>query len=536
MQADYSGSGGVGFRFMFATSFNGEKNMGEMGPIKDYKPDYAILQLRSWQAFLESDVAQTIIGRKVKWVIGKGLKLQAEPSKEILKEEGFVFDNQAFCNSVEARFNLFKKSLSSDYAGMNTLDELASETYKNAIVGGDVLVVLRLIGGIPKVQLIDACHVMSPQYGNEIFPMVLPNGNLVRNGVEYDETKKIVAFYVRLWENPNDIFKFERIPARIEGLDIECAFLVYGLKFRLDSVRGLPLLSVVMETLKKLDRYKEATVGGAEERQKVAYTIVHQKNSTGENPFGKQLVKAFDSSNPRNEDMAKDTVGNNLANTIAATTQKQVFNLPIDSEVKELKSDQELTFAPFFKVMSEQACAAVQIPPNVAFSKYEDSFSASRAALMDWQNTLDVDRDSFNFYRKVYAFWFTIQVLQNKIQAPGYLAALYAGDSMVVDAYLKSRFIGAPVPHIDPVKEVKAIREKLGLTGESLPLITLEAATEALSGGEANHNMEQYAEELQKSKDLKIFEQPMTVQPDGGNTGGNPGKKPAKGKKPKKNN
>jgi len=67
--------------------------------------------------------------------------------------------------------------------------------------------------------------------------------------------------------------------------------------------------------------------------------------------------------------------------------------------------------------------------------------------------------------------------------------------------------------------------------------MTLEAATEALSGGEANHNMEQYAEELQKSKDLKIFEQPMTVQPDGGNVGGKPSPIPGKkGKKPVKKN
>ena len=516
ISADYSGSGSGSYRLLFATGFNGEKDMGELGPIKDYKPDYAILTLRSWQAFLESNLAQTIIGRKTKWVIGKGLKLQAEPAKGILKEEGIAFDNQAFCDQVEARFNLYRKSKTADYAGMNSLNKLASEAYKNAIVGGDVLVVLRLIDGIVKVQLIDAAHVMSPQYGNEIWPQVLANGNMIRNGVELDAQKKIVAFYVRNWDNPNTIFKTERIPARIEGLDVECAFLIYGLNFRLDSVRGLPLLSVVLETIKKLDRYKEATVGSAEERQKIAYTIEHTKQSTGENPLAAAMAKALDSSNPRNEDLPKDTMGNNLANTIAATTNKQVFNLPIDSQLKSLASVNELSFKEFFNVNADHVCAAVQIPPNVAFSKYEDSFSASRAALMDWENTLDVDREEFTFYEKVYQFWFMIEVLNNRIQAPGFLKALYEKDNILTEAYLKARFIGAPVPHIDPVKEVKAQRMKLGLTGDSLPLTTLEAATEALNGGESRHNLEQYSKELKSSKDLGIFEEPITLQPANG--------------------
>jgi hypothetical protein len=399
VRADYTNGGGS-YRLLFATGFNGEKNLGELGPVKDYKPDYGILRLRSWQSFLESDMTQTIIGRKVMWVIGKGLRLQCEPAKRVLTEEGITTDIQKFCEITESRFNLFKESASCDYSGMNTLDELASENYKNSIVGGDVLVVLRLIDDTVKVQLIDGAHVQSPVLGNEIWPQILANGNMIRNGIERDPTRKIVAYHVRCWEDPSTVFKTVRIPARIEGLDIECAWLDYGLKFRLDSERGLPLLSTVLESLKKLERYKEATVGSAEERQKIVYAVEHTRDSTGESPLANRLAKAYDTSNPDNEDLPRDIEGKALANTVAASTNKQAFNMPIGASLKSLSSVNELSFKDFYGTNADIVCGSAQIPPNVAFSKYEDSFSASRAALMDWQTRLSLTENVFHFTKR----------------------------------------------------------------------------------------------------------------------------------------
>jgi hypothetical protein len=68
------------------------------------------------------------------------------------------------------------------------------------------------------------------------------------------------------------------------------------------------------------------------------------------------------------------------------------------------------------------------------------------------------------------------------------------------------------------------------LTGDSLPMTTLEAATEALNSGDSNSNMEQYANELNKSKALKIFEEPITLQPNQDGSSGN-GKVKVKKKK-----
>ena len=82
-KADYPGVGS--FNPIFAYNYNGEKNLGEIGPIRNYRLDYALLRMRSWQSFHESEITQTIMNRFNMWVVGKGLKLQCEPVTNILE-------------------------------------------------------------------------------------------------------------------------------------------------------------------------------------------------------------------------------------------------------------------------------------------------------------------------------------------------------------------------------------------------------------------------------------------------------------------
>src|SRR3990167_7138549 len=107
----------------------------------------------------------------------------------------------------------------------------------------------------------------------------------------------------------------------------------------------------------------------------------------------------------------------------------------------------------------------------------------------------------------MYDFWLNTEVLKNKVQAPGFLTAVIKKDEFILSAYTSARFVGPGVPHIDPLKEVKAEREKLGTLGASLPLTTLEDATESLFGGDSDSNMEQFSAELKMAKDLEIFKE-----------------------------
>lgn len=487
-------------------SYDGEKNLGEAGPIKNYALNYSKLRIRSWDAFLDSEVAQLTIRKFINWMIGGGLKLQCEPIKFVLQNEKIEgLSVEGFSKNVEAYFELYRGCTWSDFSNMQSLDMIAYECYKNAIIGGDVLVVLRFIDQKVKIQLIDGCHIKSPVYGSEQWPSQLPNGTELKEGIEIAVNGEHVAYWIE-----TSCGKHERIEAKIKDSDLAGAFMVYGLKYRLNNVRGIPLIACVLETIKKMERYKEATLGSAEERAKIVYQIVHDIASDGRSPLAESLAVAM-ATGGQNE-VPHDANGKALAKHIAYTTNKQTFNMTQGAELKALESKSEPNFSGFYTVNIDIVCAVLGIPPDIAKSSYASNYSASRAAIKDWEHTLLVGRKNFGFqmYRPVYNFFLEGMILLDKINAPGYMLAKLQRNGYVIEAYRKARWVGAQVPHIDPMKEVQAERAKLGLTGQSIPLTTVEQATENLGGGEALANMEQYATELQSAKDLKIYQEPKT--------------------------
>lgn len=500
-------------------AYNGEKDQGGIGPLINYYVDYDGLRSRSWKAYLDSELAQIILGKFKLWVIGKGLKLQCEPIKDVLKTLGVELTEEGFNDAVEARFHLYANSNIADYSGMKTLNQLAGTAFLDSKIGGDMLVILRYIDNQVKIQLIDGYHVQNP-IGMNPFVVQLENGSIIKNGIEIDETGKHVAYYVRKRgvENngTNDLylnFESERIEAISKSSGLTMAFLVSGLGYRTDNVRSIPLLSAVMQTMTSMERYKEATVGSAEEAAKIFLAIEHNQLSDGENPLQDIIKHARGTSYL--DKIPVDATGRQVADQVAVTTKKQVVNLQRGSSLKSFTGDKEIYFKDFYTVNIEILCATVNIPYAIAMGKYDTSYSSSRAAIKDWEHVINVNRHDFvaQFYSKVYAFWLDTEILKGNIKAPGYLEARKKGDIITLQAYRHARFVGAAVPHIDPVKEVEAQRLMLGDTGKSLPLTTLEAATEALNSGEADSNMDQYSKELLQSKSLKIqVDQPIQKQ------------------------
>lgn len=469
----------------YSISYDGEKNIGEVGPAINYNIDYDKLRVRSWQAYLESDLAQTILDRVTIWIIGKGLKLQCQPSKETLLSEGISFNGEAFNKIVEARFGTWANSKRSSYSGNETLNDIQNEGFKNCNIAGDFLQVLRYQNGVVNVQNIDASRIRTSMLVQS------SNGYDIINGVQVDKKGKHMGYW---YVDENRVHKF--IAAYEPTTKLRVAYLVYGNKYKIDSVRGLPAIATSLESIKKTERYKEATVGAAEEISKIAFQVVHESYSDGHSAHTQNAVSSLDVG--LTQDLPTTDLGEQLANKFTATTNKQAVNNPVGAKIEAVgQSNGTIAFKEFYGTMAEYICASMMIPPNVAFSLYNDSFSASRAATKDWEHTIDYRRSNYQSqsYDNIYRFWFHMEVLNNKIQAPGYLDAFYKQNNTVVDAYLNCRFTGPMFPHIDPLKEVKAEREKLGSLAGHIPLTTVEMATEQLNGGEATSNAEQFADE-----------------------------------------
>lgn len=496
-----------GSKFMFAISYDGEKNMGEAGPIIDYRNDYVGLRMRSWQLFYESEIAQTIIKRDTLWKISKGLKLEAQPNEKVIQSEGYTIakdDLSKVDDLIEYRFENFANSTRASYNQQFTLHQLAKEVYKNSRIGGDMLVIMRIENKQLNVQLIDGANVQSPLMSNSFLIADNTTGYKTINGIVMNNKGQHIAYWIR-----TGILSFERIEARQKSTGLLMAFMVNGLRYRIGDTRCMPLLSVVIETVKKIERYKEATVGSAENAAKLAFSIEHESFSNGENPFVDNLAKAINFQS--NLDLPTDINGKQLSDTVAAVTNNQAVNLPIGAKVKALEHTAEVHFKDFYDTNKEAIAAACDIPGSVVFMKHDGSYSASRADLKDWEHTLMVGRDDFaiQFYQRVYNVWLWLEVMTMKVNLPQYIKAYADKNNIAIEAYQQARWKGPSVPHIDPLKEVQAIRLMLGLQADSLPLTTLENGTELLNQGGYDENLKQFALELKDAKTNDVYMEPI---------------------------
>jgi capsid protein len=496
-------------------AFDGEKTPYEMGTPLNYDDDYYRLRARTWQAYLESDIVQNAIRKYCLWIVGQGLKLQSTPEELIIKKAFPSFGKdqlKEFTDSAESYFRLHAKSRESDYSRMTSLHLQAAAALKNAIMAGDVLCIARFDGKNETIQIIDGNRIYTPILSDEL-KAVQKRGNTVVRGVEINKRGEHIAFFVF-----GDDLKFTRVLARGAKTKKLQAWLMYGSKYKLNSVRGLSLFSAVLETVAKMDRYKSATLGGAEENAKIPLSIEHNQFSDGENPMQKQMAQSFG----KDKGTAKETFNDceQVATKVAQTTEKSVYNMPIGSKLMMHKGSSDLHFGDFFGVNAEIVYATIGIPPEVAFDKFGGAYSGSRAALKSWEYKMMVDRANImqhDYYQPFYNFWLDINVLNGTIQAPGYLQALVAKDTKLLNAYRLARFIGATVPHIDPVKEANASRIKLGKAFGNIPLTTGEQESENLNTGDFDKNLIKAENEFKKADtfvdaldaDSTVIEEPI---------------------------
>lgn len=480
--------------------FDGEKTIGELGRPLHVVANPRALRMRAYEVDLKADLVRAMTSKFFKWTIGDGLKLQANPSKYILESEGLgKIDISKLKKQTETRFNLLAYSKNVHQGGMKNLHELADDAFSDSFLGGDSLVIFRIRkNGYPTVQVIDGQEIVDPPaYGKE-YKEAEAKGHYIKHGIEYDKNNSHIAYFVRQKEEQT----VERVDAFIEfeNFKFRAVRIIYGRRHRINDLRGISSLTSIIEKIDKLDRFSEASVAAAEERANIVYAINHSKDSTGENPTSTRLLKNVNGMGGVTDGIDPYEQGNKTAKLVTETTAKQAFNMPIGSELKVLDSDAEFNYDKFLNSVFDHLCAALDIPPEVALQKYSSNYSASRAAINAWQYIIKIYRQKFaeEFYQPYYELFFYCQCLMGKLEGSyDYINVAESEDFLLKDAFTNARFLGVNMPHIDPLKEVKAVRELLGSKNADVPLISFDQATEQLNQGDWEENFSKYSAEIE---------------------------------------
>jgi capsid protein len=391
-------------------NFDGESFDGGFGATQLLTADYWTLRTRSSQLFKTNLYAKGIIRRLVTNEINTGLTPELSPEEEIIgvKEDSLI----DWTESVENRFLVWgSKKEVCDFRGIGTFGAIQRAARMEALVAGDVLVVLRMspITGLPQVQLISGNSVRTPWDANP------KKGNEIKHGVELDPSGRHVAF----WIQQND-GSFKRLPARGEKSGRQLAWLVYGTELRLDEVRGEPILSILLQSLREIDRYRSSAQRKAVINSVLAMFIKRTQNGPPTLPMTGG-AKRKDSATVVDGDGTTRTL--NLAKTQPGIVAEHLQ--PGEEPVGFHSQGVDEQFSKFEEAITSSMAWALEIPPEILRLSFSNNYSASQAAINEFKIYLNKFWGQWgeDFCSPIFNEWLLSELLSRRIVAKGLLDA-----------------------------------------------------------------------------------------------------------------
>lgn len=216
---------------------------------------------------------------------------------------------------------------------------------------------------------------------------------------------------------------------------------------RPEQSRGVPYLAPVIQAIKDLGRYTEAEITAAV--LSAFYTVFIEQEDGGGNPapvFGANPEPAQAGAEPD-------------AGATVAMAPGAIIGLARGERAKFADPNRPNTaYEPFVSGVLTLIGAGLGLPVELLLKKFNASYSASKAALLDaWQHFKSERAWLVNsFCQPVYETWFAEAVAIGRIPAPGFFA-----DPVIRWAYTRASWHGDSQGSINPRDEVAAYRDAI---------------------------------------------------------------------------
>src|SRR6478735_67164 len=437
----------------------GDKYWGGFGSTELTIPDYWTLRARSGQLFEKNLFARGIVRRLVTNEIVTGLQVESIPNEALLKiEEDSLAD---WAEDVENRFALWGEDpFLCDSTEQATFGALQAQARLEALVAGDVLVTLQAAPGtrIPRIRLIRGDAVRTPVLGD----WAPGTGNRVEHGVELDAQGRHVAFWVQQRDGSS-----QRLPAWGPKSRRRLAWLVYGTDRRAGEVRGRPLLSLILQSLSELDRYRDAELRKAYLNSILSIWVEKAEagvgsRAIGNSGLGPQLAEdgvSVVQAGPTREFKSAEFIPGLVIEELAPGEKIHAHNA----------YQAVAGYGDFEAAITQGMSWALEIPPEILRLSFDKSFAASRAAEINFSMYVEKARTNFGeqFCTPIYVEWLLAETLMGNVLAPGLLESWRNPAQYVTfGAFTASDWTGAIKPSVDPGKQAGAIQTllEMGLT------------------------------------------------------------------------
>ncbi len=496
----YPGYGGSGSGRYWGAGADGSKWPGGLSssgtaPILNH----FILRLNARSAYHTSLQARAVVERHTDSVIDVGMKLNATPNADILG----ITDEAAeeWAADVDSRFDSWarnRKALIAENMNFYQAQRLAGISQQR---DGEYFVRFTYSARKDLLNPLQLGFIDPSQIRGLGYTSTYGINQLFQDGIERDTNGRETAYYVYI-KQPDFSYKPMTIPA--VGARSQRRMMIHGYQPEYPGQgRGYPRLSHALQELENITDYASSELKKAISQSTLAMFVKPSKDNVASDPFeaiAKPAPVGPSGLSPQAQALA---AANNIdladavkyipipEATVAVPGSVGVFNLTEGEEIKPFANTAPVDgFEKFMNAVMSHLAASLSIPLEVVLMKFNQNYSASRAALMIFWRVVNIWRDEMasDFLNPVYENWLAGEIAAGRIFAPGW------SDPRMREAWLKNTWIGAPMPNIDPMRTAKADQLYVDMGAQDLDRVAQNLNG---SSGKANRaKLRRQAEEL----------------------------------------
>lgn len=451
---------------------------------RDLAADRQTLAYRSRALFQNSSFAGALINSFDTNVVGTGIKARPAIDYALLGLDREYAEK--WQRSVQKLFAAWADTKFCDAERKNDFYQLQDLALKTQLVTGDCFALMQVKYSAQnpfglQVKLMEGDRCQNPRFERET--------DRLSAGVETDSFGAPVAYYFTKTPpysiDDNSSFRDTvRVPAfdMFGYLNVVHAFT----SDRTDQRRGIPLLAPIISQIKQQERYQDAELMAAVVSSMFTVFI---KNSEGEaeefygNVEDPQRVEPI------------------APNSAAELTPGGIVELGQGEEVSQIANPTRpnANYQPFVEAIFSEAAARVGLSHEVVLRKFNSSYNAVRAAILESRKTFNRVKYDFaaDFCQPIYDKWLTNAILTGIVEAPpGYFE-----NPVFRGLYHSCRWEGDTNFMLDPYKETMALKMQL-----DEQLISRDDACNSLNASEYDSVAINIAEEMKLRRSLGLPE------------------------------
>jgi len=436
-----------------------------------------ILRYNARAAYHTSIEARSILERHTDSVVDVGLKLNCIPDADILGISPDQADSWAI--QVEAAFDLWAQSRLSSRAEQFNFYQLQRLISLSQQRDGEYFIRFYysarqdLLNPL-QLGVIDPSQIRGTGLVNTIAPVATDGDGIVRDAAGREAGYKV-------WVKQAD-GTYEDVYVPAYGARSGRVMMIHGFQPEYAGQgRGYSRLSHALQELENITDFKQSEIKKAIAQSSLFAFVKPSIDKPALNPFeGISHAGPVSSLTQTSDNGAQLITGTALEAAVSYTSLPEatvnvpgsmgVFNLNAGEEIKPFSNTAPVTgFHEFTESIAAQLSASLSIPLEAVLMRFNQNYSASRAALMLFWRVVQIWREELvsDFLNVVYENWLAGEIAAGRVIAAGWENPRRRA------AWLKSQWVGAPMPNIDPTKTAAADQLYAQLGAQTLDRIAL---------------------------------------------------------------